>query len=46
MRAKKYYFVIFARLNPDVAAYLADGVGVDVQALGSLGTLATSGTQE
>ena len=36
----------FFSLKRDVAANLADGVGMDVQALGPLGTLATNGTQE
>ena len=36
----------FFGLKRAVAANLADGVGMDVEALGPLGTLATNGTQE
>ena len=39
-------FLLFSAFESDVAANLADGVGMDVQALGPLGTLSTSGTQE
>ena len=38
--------VTFSAVKRDVAANLADGVGMDVEALGPLGTLATNGTQE